>query len=89
MLTRRAALAALGGTLLAGGSDAAYLRPGADEAPSLRMLASRNGLLFGAANNNYWLKDPDFASAFARDCAILVPEYELKRDLTRAVAGRL
>ena len=43
--------------------------------------------MFGAANNNYWLKSPDFAAAFARDCAILVPEYELKRDLTEPSPG--
>ncbi len=96
MLTRRAALAALGAgaALAAMGAGAAvpafaqYLRPGEDDAaPSLRRLAKAKGLLFGAANNNYWLGFGDFASAFARDCAILVPEYELKRDLTEPRPG--
>ncbi len=66
---------------------AGFLRPGEDTAPSLAALARAKGLLFGAANNNYWLKDTDFAAAFARDCAILVPEYELKRDLTEPSQG--
>jgi len=80
MLTRRAALAALGVSALAASARA-------DSAPSLRRLAAAKGLLFGAANNNYWLKDADFAAAYLRDCAILVPEYELKRDLTEPAPG--
>ncbi|MEI9990805.1 MAG: endo-1,4-beta-xylanase [Rhizomicrobium sp.] len=85
MLTRRAALAGLGGSLLA--TQAAALRPSEDDTPPLRALASANGLLFGAANNTYWMRDPDFASAFARDCGILVPEYELKREVTEPSPG--
>ena len=54
---------------------------------SLGALARAKGLLFGAANNTYWMKFPDFASAFARDCAILVPEYELKREVTEPSPG--
>jgi endo-1,4-beta-xylanase len=87
MLTRRGALAALGAGL-AVPAAAALLRPGEDQGgPSLARLAADKGLLFGAANNTYWLRDTDFAAAFARDCAIAVPEYELKRDLTEPSPG--
>ncbi|HJW41523.1 MAG TPA: endo-1,4-beta-xylanase [Rhizomicrobium sp.] len=82
MLTRRAALAALGATALATRAEAV-----AEPGRSLRSLAAEKGLLFGAANNNYWLKDSDFATAYLRDCAMLVPEYELKRDLTEPAPG--
>ncbi|MEJ0028078.1 MAG: endo-1,4-beta-xylanase [Rhizomicrobium sp.] len=87
MLTRRAALAGLGGSLLATRTGAADLRPSEDDTPPLRALAARKGLLFGAANNTYWMRDPDFAAAFARDCGILVPEYELKREVTEPSPG--
>lgn len=78
MLTRRAAL----GGIAAACATAAAAQFRSDEGVALRALAASRGLVFGAANNNYWLRDADFASAFLRDCAILVPEYELKRDLT-------
>lgn len=46
---------------------------------SLAALAGRRGLLYGAATKERTLRnDPQFAAAFARECAILVPEYELK-----------
>jgi endo-1,4-beta-xylanase len=84
MLTRRAAL----GGIAAACATAAQLRSGlADEGVALRTLAASRGLVFGAANNNYWLRDSDFTAAFARECAILVPEYELKRDLTEPEQG--
>jgi endo-1,4-beta-xylanase len=82
MLTRRVALAALGTAALAARAEAVV-----DPGRSLRALAAERGLLFGAANNNYWLKDDDFVAAYLRDCAILVPEYELKRDLTEPAPG--
>ena len=44
-------------------------------------------MFFGAANNTYWMRDPDFAAAFARDCGMLVPEYELKREVTETSPG--
>lgn len=83
MISRRAALggslAALGGAAMA----AELFRPSLnDEGPSLRGLAAAKGLVFGAATANYQLRSPDFAFAYLRDCAMLVPEYELKRDLT-------
>ena len=88
MITRRAVLG--GGAAVCATAAAAQPRQSftADGGTSLRDLAMSRGLLFGAANNNYWLADADFAAAFARDCAILVPEYELKRDLTEPEQGR-
>jgi endo-1,4-beta-xylanase len=81
--TRRNILVGLGAAAIAAPAAAELLRPSlVDEGPSLRALAASKGLLFGAANNNYWLRSPEFAYAFQRDCGILVPEYELKRDLT-------
>jgi endo-1,4-beta-xylanase len=87
MMSRRAALA--GAAAVCASAAVAQFRPGPNGEPvSLRALAASRGLLFGAANNNYWLRDADFATAFARDCAILVPEYELKRDLTEPEQGQ-
>ncbi len=76
-------------SLCAAPAIAGLLRPGMrDEGASLRQLAASRGLFFGAANNNYWLRDSDFAAAYLRDCAMMVPEYELKRDLTEPVEGQ-
>ncbi|MEI9995826.1 MAG: endo-1,4-beta-xylanase [Rhizomicrobium sp.] len=87
MITRRIALAGVA-ALAAAPMVAAALRPEiAEDTAPLRALAATKGLLFGAANNNYWLRDADFAAASARDCGILVPEYELKRFLTEPVRG--
>ncbi len=88
MLTRRRALV-LGAAAMASAPAAAQLlRPSlTDEGPSLRALAAGKGLVFGAANNNFWLRDREFAFAYLRDCAMLVPEYELKRDLTEPERG--
>lgn len=81
MISRRIALAGLAAAPLI--AAAQPLRPSlTDEGPSLRGLAAARGLVFGAATANYQLRERDFAFAFLRDCAILVPEYELKRDLT-------
>jgi endo-1,4-beta-xylanase len=83
MLSRRAVLGGVAGAACAAPALGASLRPALDdEGPSLRELAAARGIVFGAANNNFWLRDTDFAFAFLRDCGILVPEYELKRDLT-------
>jgi endo-1,4-beta-xylanase len=79
MLTRRGLLGAMGATMLAAPLGAQDL---VDIGPSLKSLAAAKGLVFGAANNTYWLTFPDFAYAYQRDCAILVPEYELKREVT-------
>lgn len=90
MLSRR--LFALGGGAAALATSAAavnVLRPSlTDEGASLRGLAAAKGLVFGAANNTYWLKDTDYAHAYLRDCAISVPEYELKRMITEPEPGK-
>jgi endo-1,4-beta-xylanase len=87
-MNRRAMLGGLAASTCAAPAAADWLRAGLDENdPPLRTLAASRGLIFGAANNNFWLRDPDFAQACARDCGILVPEYELKRDLTEPAPG--
>ncbi len=88
MLTRRMALGGAAAALASVPVAAELLRPSlTEEGPSLRALAAAKGLVFGAANNNFWLRDAQFAFAFLRDCAMLVPEYELKRDLTEPSRG--
>jgi endo-1,4-beta-xylanase len=88
MLSRRRLLGGLAATACTTPAAAAWLRTSVDDGgTSLRSLAASRGLVFGAANNNFWLRDAGFAQAFARDCGILVPEYELKRDLTEPAQG--
>lgn len=88
MLSRRAALAGGGLALAATAASAELLRPSEnDDGPSLRGLAAARGLIFGAATANYQLRSPGVTPAFLRDCALLVPEYELKRDLTEPARG--
>lgn len=89
MLTRRTVLGGTAAALAVLPAAAQLFRPGLmEEGSALRTLAAAKGLVFGAANNNYWLRDADFAFAFLRDCAMLVPEYELKRDLTEPARDR-
>lgn len=85
MMTRRAFAAATGAALCVPAIAQSY-RPDS-AAPQLRDLAAARGLFFGAATNNYWQRDDDFTQALLDDCAILVPEYELKRDLTEPEQG--
>ncbi|HSZ74528.1 MAG TPA: endo-1,4-beta-xylanase [Rhizomicrobium sp.] len=54
---------------------------------SLRARAQRRGILYGCATGNYQLRQPDFASACAREAGIIVPEYELKRHIVEPVRG--
>jgi endo-1,4-beta-xylanase len=75
MINRRALLA--GGASLIASPALAQTMPAS--AGTLRALAAAKGLLFGAATATYELKDADFVAALARDAAILVPEYEMKR----------
>ena len=75
MIDRRALLAA-GAGLIASPSLAQVGRKGAG---TLRALAAAKGLVFGSAAATYELKDTDFVAVLARDAAILVPEYEMKR----------
>ena len=51
---------------------------------SLKELASRHGILYGAAATKTHLSsDPTFAASFVGQCALLVPEVELKWDALR------
>ncbi len=80
MITRRDALA-LG--------TAALIAPAwaEDESVPLRTLAAAKGILFGSATATYELKDADFAALLPHEAAIIVPEYEMKRDLVEPKPG--
>jgi endo-1,4-beta-xylanase len=55
-----------------------------DERNSLKEIADRRGILYGAAATKTHLsRDQDFANAFVEQCGILVPEVELKWDALR------
>jgi endo-1,4-beta-xylanase len=55
-----------------------------DERNSLKGIADRRGILYGAAATKTHLSsDQDFANAFVEQCGILVPEVELKWDALR------
>lgn len=63
---------------------------GAGSPPAgLAQLARARGVLYGCATANYELKDRDFVAAIRREAAILVPEYEMKRDKVEAERGKL
>jgi endo-1,4-beta-xylanase len=86
MISRRAALGIIGAAPMV--ALAEQLRPSlVDAGPSLRALAEARGLLFGTATANFELRQKDFEFALLRDCGIIVPEYELKRDLTEPAQG--
>jgi endo-1,4-beta-xylanase len=89
MLSRRALMAALAASAATAPASADWLRASLDDEdmPPLRTLAGSRGLLFGAANNNFWLRDANYSAACARDCGILVPEYELKREFVETSPG--
>lgn len=55
---------------------------------TLRGAASARGLSYGCAVASVELAEADFALALARESAILVPEYELKRATVEAVRGQ-
>lgn len=78
MITRRTALAL--------GAAALTTRVHAQEEP-LRALAAAKGILFGSAAASYEWKDADFPPLLAREAAILVPEYEMKRDVIEPTRG--
>lgn len=78
MITRRAAI-------LSGA--AALAAPAFAQTPSLRALAADKGIVFGSAAASYEFKDADFAALLPREAAILVPEYEMKRDVVEPSPG--
>lgn len=84
-VTRRAVLSGIGATALLGS-----LRPalGAEE-QSLKARAARHGITFGSAVSAASLKDfPELGAAIARDCAVVVPENEMKWGWTENVRNR-
>ena len=81
-LTRRLLLAA--GS--AGAAHAALAQPAT---AGLGEIAKANGITFGAAAQGGLLgRDPAYAAAFQRECALLVPEYEGKWAALQPAAGR-
>src|SRR5580693_7897185 len=79
MITRRALLAAgLGG----------FIAPAFAQAQSLASLAAGRRLIFGTAAATYELRDADFPPLLAREAAMLVPEYEMKRHVVEPEPGR-
>jgi len=78
MITRRRALA-LGAALAA-------IPARAGEA-SLRELAAAKGILFGSAAATYEFRDGDISALIPRETALLVPEYEMKRDIIEPSPG--
>ena len=84
MITRRALLAAGAGSALFSGSFAA---PALAQNQSLRALALARNLIFGTAAATYELRDADFPPLLAREAAMLVPEYEMKRHVVEPRPG--
>jgi endo-1,4-beta-xylanase len=79
VITRRALLAAgLGG----------FIAPAFAQAQSLASLAAGRRLIFGTAAATYELRDADFPPLLAREAAMLVPEYEMKRHVVEPEPGR-
>ena len=83
MITRRTALIS-GAAALA---TPAFAQTPSLRASSLRALAADKGILFGSAAATYEFKDADFTALLPRDAAILVPEYEMKRDVIEPSPG--
>lgn len=55
---------------------------------TLRAAAAARGVLYGCAVASAEFSETDFGLALAREAAILVPEYEMKRAIVEAVRGR-
>ncbi len=78
LLTRRALLAAGASSLIA---------PAFAQEPRLAALAAASGIVFGTAAASYELRDADFPPLLARQAAMLVPEYEMKRAVVEPRPG--
>jgi endo-1,4-beta-xylanase len=60
------------------------------EGSTLRGMAARDGLFWGAAvQSNQLKRDTDFAALIARECAVIVPEWEMKWSAMEHEQGRL
>jgi endo-1,4-beta-xylanase len=79
VIDRRAVIA--GGAALACPAMAQDMR-------SLRAIAASKGFVFGSAAATYEFKDADFTPLLLRDCAQLVPEYEMKRNVLEPQRGQ-
>lgn len=93
MFTRRQFLAHAGATAalfsMNGIAHAVGLRPSFDDdATSLRSIARQRGILFGCATNTFELRDGAFIPAVTHDCAVLAPEYEMKRGVLEPQRGQ-
>lgn len=91
MLSRRHLLQCAGAAAYTGAARAAQLRPAILDSDSagLSAIAARRGRLFGAAANTFELANGQFAKALAREVAILVPEFEMKRSVVEPRRGTL
>jgi endo-1,4-beta-xylanase len=83
MLSRRAVLGPLAatGAALAVGDLRAASHSVDDGGTTLREIAAQRGLVYGCAAATYQLRNEGFATLLGREAAILVPEYEMKRDV--------
>ena len=85
MLTRRTLLGGVAaGWLASSGSEKAAV---GYEVP-LRNRAAARGLFYGCAAGSYQLNDGDSRQALAREANMLVPEYELKREIVEPRPGQ-
>ena len=80
MISRRALLAA-------GAASALLNTPALAQTQGLGVLAASRNLLFGMAAASYELRDADFSPLLAREAALLVPEYEMKRHVVEPRPG--
>lgn len=70
-------------------ADGKTLDPKTAVEPGLSSYASARGILYGAACEAQHLdRDPDFAAAFLRECALLVAQNELKWGVVRPAPGK-
>ncbi|QXT36365.1 endo-1,4-beta-xylanase [Sphingomonas sanguinis] len=79
LLTRRQQLVGIAGGLTMGALPKALWA--AEDNASLRNLAAQKGVLFGTAINagrGSPINDPGYGAIVARECAVLVPENEMK-----------
>lgn len=80
---------AVGGCAAPASPPIAAAGPDIEARPALRSLAADHGLIFGAAAANvYFDKDPAFATVFARECGVVVPEWEAKWATVQPTPGR-
>ena len=81
----------LAGALASGIAPAAgFAKAGLAEQPTLRATAERRGLFWGAAVQSSQIKlGTDFAALVARECSVVVPEWEMKWSAVEREQGSL